>query len=63
MKINEILLELAPGGIHKPPVIPRTPGKGPFGDDPRSSMVFTIQKLLDAGKTVFVLYRSRTRRL
>ena len=55
MKINEILVEFAPGGIHQPPVIPRTPGKGPFGDDPRSSMVFTIQKLLAAGKTVFVL--------
>ena len=52
---GKTLKEFAPSGIYKPPVIPREPGKDPFEDDPRSSMVSKIQKLLDAGKSVFVL--------
>ena len=47
--------EFAPGGIYKPPVIPREPGKGPFEDDGRSTTVSKVQQLLDAGKSVFVL--------
>ena len=49
------LREFAPGGIYKPPVIPREPGKEPFEDDPRSQTVSKVQQLLDAGKSVFVL--------
>ena len=47
--------EFAPTGNYKPPVIPREPGKEPFEDDPRSQTVSRVQKLLDSGKSVFVL--------
>lgn len=54
MRAKEFIVEFAPTGIYKPPTIPREPGRDPFGDDPRSQMVYKIQQLLDAGKSVFV---------
>jgi hypothetical protein len=51
----QTVAEFAPTGNYKPPIIPRDPGKEPFEDDPRSQTVAQVQKLLDAGKSVFVL--------
>jgi hypothetical protein len=46
------LNEFAPGGNFKPPVTPRKPGDGPWGDDDRSKLLQTVRQLLLAGNKI-----------
>ena len=51
----QTVTEFVPGGIYRPPIVPRDAGPDPWNDDPRSQTVQAVQRLLSAGKTVFVV--------